>query len=144
MGLKREDREIRGLRVDVQQLPCMASFRLMPDLMKVAAPVFEQQTSLVEAVATCVANLDADRLESLTLRLLVGVDVTKDGTKIDLNSSNAINRAFNGNLAALIETLAFALEVNYQDFFGEVSEWINRGALSEESKADPETEKTTE
>lgn len=78
------------------------------DLMPAIKTLFDQLTpELAETVM----------LESLSCTSVVRVDDAGKKFNTDLTSVKAINKAFAGNLKAMLLTIKFALEVNFGDFF---------------------------
>jgi len=126
MSLRTESRQIDGLTVTSTQLPAMRSFRLMARLGKVISPALghvdgislsSDLSTLGPALAALFASIDGDEAESLAREVLASTTVDVDGKRLELGRTEMVNLAFEGRIKAMLETLKFALEVNYGSFF---------------------------
>jgi len=128
--LKTEMKEIGGLRFTTTQLPAMRGFKLFTKLVKVAGPILgalgeldpeASMASVAGPLAAGLQNLDPEEVVSLSLEILVNTSaVVTDQTgdrKIELTTRENIDKVFNGRLRTLLEVLAFAIRVNFSDFF---------------------------
>ncbi len=133
--LKTEEKEIGGIRFTTTQLPATRGFTLFTRLVKVAGPVVsalgsmnpeEDMVRAIGPLADGLKNLNPDEVVDLALSVLVGTqaimtDESGKTRRYDLSSRENIDRVFNGKLKSMFEVLAFAIRVNFQDFFGDSS-----------------------
>jgi hypothetical protein len=63
------------------------------------------------------SRVDGPEVQGLVRELLAGCQVQKDNRVYPLSGDDAINTAFDGNMAGLAQAVLFALEVNFGDFF---------------------------
>lgn len=134
MSNETKEREIRGLRVFSTQLPARRAYKLLPKLGNILAPAFsklegvdltnlEQDISkMAPAFAELFAKLDEAESDDLMESLLYSTSVVVEGKRLDLCNPHEIDVAFSGNLLAMMETLWFAVELNFRDFFSAASE----------------------
>jgi hypothetical protein len=126
MGLKTEKRTIEGMEVSVTQLPPRKAFKLMPKLAGVLGPLIGKarggdQGAMLEGVGASLMQLDDVMVDNITAQLfsqvMVIVDLGNGLKNYDLSQTTAVDQVFAGNLKAMMQTLTFAVEVNYSDFF---------------------------
>ena len=129
--LKTDSRVIDDLDVKTTQLPALRSFTLFTKLGRIISPALEQAADLfsgkslatmeVSAIAPALAalfeQLKPDETKDLVHDILENTVVVLDGKLYDLSSDDVINHVFTGRFRAMLSTMAFALEVNYSDFF---------------------------
>ena len=133
-NILQEERDINGLTITTRQLTPMRAYRLLTKIGKVAGPIARALTPSVLAqikggdyaaalpIAMSVFTaLGDDEAEALALDVLRGtaVNVSEGGNPklLQLENTDRINSAFQGNLKAMLGAMMFALEVNYKDFF---------------------------
>jgi len=128
-------RTIGGNVFSVVPLPAMRSFALQPRLAPALAEVVGVLGSLSgdldvgalgPAVGRFFAKLPADELEAVTRELLAGA--TMDGAQLFTAAGNPFDLVMRGRTLDVWRLLAFAVEVNYPDFFA----LVRRGAGGEE------------
>jgi hypothetical protein len=130
-----EERDINGLTITCRQLTPMRAYRLLSKIGKIAGPIARALTPSVLAqiksgdyaaalpIAMSVfTELRDDEAEALALDVLRGtaVNVASEGGTpklLQLENTERINAAFQGNLKAMLGAMMFALEINYKDFF---------------------------
>ena len=140
MARKSVTRDIDGLDVTVTQFAVSRTLPLLATLMQVAGPAIGKLAPMlgggmaglgktqVDALAPALVALAGGLAEVQAAKLLADllggtiVVATDDNGKLvkhDLSGgTGAIDRAFDGRLMTVFKVAAFALEVNYGDFFG--------------------------
>lgn len=99
------------------------AMRLLARLGKLVGPAAGALGNLATLAAAIIERLDEDSVESLICQVLSESQVAVVGVGVKaLNSAANINDVFSGRLLLLSRTLAFALEVNYGDFWEGVTE----------------------
>jgi hypothetical protein len=130
MATARQDRQIGQFLYTVQQLPATRSLRLLHRLGKVLGPGLTQAASLgsvgslanadvgviVSGIAGILQTSAEDEVVGIVRDLLGTTFVTQNGQMVEL--APLMDLHFQGNLLDLFKVVAFALEVNYGDFFG--------------------------
>jgi hypothetical protein len=126
---KSETKEIDGLKITVSQLPPRKGFKLAAKLFKFAAPALAAMQpdkevdveQLKPALMGMLQALDDDELDNIMSALFNTAYVIReiDGKpcKFELNDGAKIDAAFEGALPAMFQSLMFAIEVNFGDFF---------------------------
>jgi len=128
---KTEERTFTGedgssVLVKTTQLPALRSFRLLARLGKLMGPALgslkgiklkSDVASLVPALMRLSETLDPDEIESLASQVLEGTLVVSHGRAVPLQSVDQINGVCAGDLMLLFKLMAFAVEVNFRDFF---------------------------
>lgn len=108
------------------QLPALRSFKLLARLSKLVGPALgslkdiklkADVAALVPALMRLSETLDPDEIEGLAVQVLEGTIVVTGGRAVPLQSIDAINGACAGDLMLLFRLMAFAVEVNFRDFF---------------------------
>ena len=137
MSTKQDTSEITltdgsSLSVTVVKFEPVTAYRLLAKIGRVLIPtVFAARhvtgksdtTDLMPAIKTLFEQLTPELAETVMLEALSGTSVTRADDNghvqnIDLvHGTKAINRAFRGNLKAMLLAIKFSLEVNYGDFF---------------------------
>ena len=125
--LKQETKEIDGLKFEVTQFGAMKGFALLARLTKTIGPAFSVLSAadkdadimtLAPAIASALKNLDDEAAVQLAADVLRGTLATmKDGTPVRLDNPTNIDLVFMGKLTTMFKVLAFAVGVNYGDFF---------------------------
>lgn len=128
--LKVEEKYINDVKFVTTQLPATRAFTLFTRLVKVAGPVIgalggvNPETDMIAAIgplAEGLKNLNPDEVIDLCLAVLVNTEAYVDDRKYLLSSRENFDRVFNGRLRSIFEVLAFAIKVNFKDFFGDSS-----------------------
>lgn len=124
--LRTETRTIGDLDVTTTQFSALRSLRLMTKLGSIVAPLLAKLdsirldtklTDIAPVVSEVFAHLSPDEAIALVQEVLASTYVVKSGEKIELAGGAKIDLVFNGNLAGLLKTVVFAIEVNFKDFF---------------------------
>lgn len=117
------------LDVKTTQLPAMRAFRLLNRLAKLVGGSlgalrgvgFKADVKhLAPILAELFDRLDPEETDALALQILGGTLVVANGKAVSLHNADAIDGVFGGRLMTMLKVLAFALEVNYKDFFHEL------------------------
>jgi len=130
MSLQVETKTIEGLQVRTQQLPALRSFRLFNKLGKILAPVLTRVADLkisedmeigelAPALGELFAHIDPGESDTLAKEILAMTSVVYENKNFELANEGAIDTIFTGRFKAFLMTMAFALQVNYQDFFAD-------------------------
>jgi hypothetical protein len=130
MSVKTETREIEGLTVMSTQLPAMRAYSVFAGLLKIAGPALSGISNVqnigdldISALCTGVAENTG-----LALELLASTEVILDGRKVSLATEDGVNLVFSGRLMTMLQTLKFALEVNFRDFLSDkLVDLVNSG-----------------
>jgi hypothetical protein len=122
MPVKMETRTIAGLEVTSMQLPAMRALLLADQAMR-----FQE--------------LRGTELEAFTRQILATTSVIFEGQSVQLGNVDAINLVFSGDLGGLLQTIAFAVELNYASFFDGPAG--SAGAGPEAKAPSPSTSMTT-
>lgn len=134
---------IEGLNVLIGRMPVSQTGRLTIKLGKIVAPAFsimlsmqgdEDISALTPAVKFLFEQLPADEFNPLALELLS--TTTVGVTSIGGRDPRVLDKAFGSNLVALLETIAFALEVNFGDFIKALFAKINANADAKKAAAE--------
>jgi len=127
--IKQETRFIEDMQFTCTQFAAMRAFTMLGKLAKTIGPVItvlsgvDPQTDIVTIapqLADAMKDLDPDATTALAVEMLSNTTVTLNGQPIPLNSETNINLAFSGKLMVMFRVLAFALGVNYGDFFSAI------------------------
>jgi hypothetical protein len=121
------EKEIDGIKFTVRQLPAMKALRMLNRLTRTVGPAVASlgaggldMASLPEALAKLGEKLSDAELESITRELLA--DTTFQ--PVDGGPGGELMKVFDQTLAGRPETtlklLAFALEANFANFFGDL------------------------
>lgn len=125
MSRETQAREIAGVTYVVTQLGAKAGLRTLARVTKLLGPVAAGAGggSMMGAIVEAVQRLDPNEL-------IVLVEELEPTTKIEkaIQSSGAksiavpldVDSHFAGKVGPMLEWIAFVLEVNYADFFGEI------------------------
>lgn len=140
MGIETESRMIRGTQVYTTKLPCRRSLKLLPKLLKIAAPALSKLegqdltdlenvdvAEIAPAFGEFFLKLDESDAEGLAELILERTVVKTKLGMLELNDPENIDRAFE-DLGTFLGAMWFALEVNFKGFFADAS--AMRGALS--------------
>ncbi len=122
MAIDQKTRDIDGVKYTVTQFTATKSIRLMKRIVSlVGEPLFlfasggseeVEAEGVRSAVATLVQRLDEEDIVELILDMLEGV-IAADGAEV----AKDFDLRFAGKLGHMVNLLAFALEVQYRDFF---------------------------
>jgi hypothetical protein len=157
MSIKTQEKQIAGRRYVVTQLPATRAIKLLRRLGHVLGPALAKAVgssrgnlsiatldvgSLSDAVALLFDRLSESELEYLMRELLSTAQVLTDDKWVQLSTGLAgtqpYDAIFAGDLAGLFGCMAFAIEVNYGDFFG-----VLRGSLQAQMGASRSAESST-
>lgn len=114
------------ITVKSTQHAALPAFRLMGRLGKLLTPALSQfkgvkfksdVSSLAPVLAALFERLDPAESDSLAIQVLCNTLVVAGGKAVTLTSADAINQVFSGRLLSMFKVMAFAVEVNYKDFF---------------------------
>jgi hypothetical protein len=146
--LRTEDETIDGHTYRVTMLPVSKGRRLLAELFKVAGPALGDLASAaagakgvsevkVESLAGALRQL-ADRLEPAFLdrlceELAASTQLVLDGGARAVPLKQEMEFHFAGRYGAMFKWIAFALKVNYADFFGAWSGGVR--ALQQKAQA---------
>ncbi len=125
-------RKIHDVEATSSELPAMRALAIAPEVAVIFAPVIGKVMDALKdengmgelgpAIGAAAADLLGGKLADLALPLLattyVVVGEGKARERIDLLSTEAINRAFAGRLESLPGVLFLAAEVTFGRFFG--------------------------
>lgn len=156
MAIETKTREIRGLQVHTTQLPVRKAYKLAPKIGMIIAPALGELpegldlesdvSALGPAFSKLFSALDDAEQDNLMEALLQGTSVVVPNIgMLSLSTPEHIDTAFAGNLMALMQTLWFALEVNFADFFegaSQIKESVLRAAAmkkAEQESSSPES-----
>lgn len=126
---KSETKEIDGLKVTVAQLPPRKGFKVAAKLFKFVAPALAEMQpdqevdmgKLQPVLMGMLRDIDDDELERIMTDVFATAYVVRevDGklAKFELNSGDKIDAAFEGKLPAMFQSVMFAIEVNFGNFF---------------------------
>jgi hypothetical protein len=135
MGAKTEDKTIDGLLVTTTQLPPMLALVLSKKLLPIMAPLITAgggdgvdigKLDLSSFTGALGSVSDAE-FQRLVTQVLSNTSCRFDNENVHLGNEDAINRVFAGRFGALLQTLWFAIGVNFFPTGG--------GALSASSPA---------
>jgi hypothetical protein len=124
MALKDETREIDGFKVRTVQFPAMRSLRTLKRVGEVLGPALAKAQGVdleadVSALGPAIGALfeNIGDPEALAREILESTTVIQDNRQIPLNTTAMIDLVFSGATMSLLKVMAFALEVNFGDFF---------------------------
>lgn len=129
--LRQEEQTIDGMRFTCQQFGAMRGFHLLARLVKSIGPAISVLQSvdpesdikdIAPAIAVALKDLDADIVTALAVEILAGTSAILPGSSggmrnIQLDNQSNIDMVFNGKLPTMFQALAFAVKVNYAEFF---------------------------
>lgn len=144
---EQKERTIDGVTIRVQQLPAMRSVKLMHRLGRAIGPAMLQALAgadvkstkdfanakinmgaIGDAIGSAFDRFSEDDLERLTRELFETATVTDKGKEFPMMS--VFDNVFAGKPGTVLKAIKFALEVNYQDFFGVLLESVGQLAAS--------------
>lgn len=131
-----ETRTIGDAKVTARKLSSTESYRLLPSVMKMIAPMIGAGFT-ANALSQAIDVLAADVDQKLLARVMSCVTVTRGGKVHDLADTDLIDAAL-PDIEDLIDAFRLSLEVNYRRFF-------SRGLAAlagEQAKAAPESSLT--
>jgi hypothetical protein len=124
--IKQETRFIDDIQITTVQFAAMRGFTILGKLAKTIGPAIsvlsgvDPETDIISiapALASALKDLDPEAATVLAAEVLSGTTATINNQPVPLNSDVNINLVFGGKLMTMFRTLAFALGVNYSDFF---------------------------
>jgi hypothetical protein len=127
--LKQDTQEIDGLKFTCTQFPAMRGFTLLGRLIKTIGPAISVLSSadaeadirdLAPLIAVALKDLDPDAATALAADVLAGTSVIMD-KHVPLDTRANIDMVFSGKLGTMFKVLAFAVKLNYEDFFGGIA-----------------------
>jgi tail assembly chaperone len=142
MGLKSEARQIGDVLVTVTQHPARRGFRLLARLGRLIAPGLRAAggaDSVIGLLLSAIENLPDAEVEPLLLELFANARAEKDGKNFPLSQPNMIDVAFEGNVSGIVQSVRFAIEVNFGGFFLDSLLGDDPPAAAEESSNSPTT-----
>lgn len=125
------------------QHAALPAFRLMGRLGKLLTPALagfkgikfkSDVSSLAPVLAALFERLDPSESDSLAIQVLCNTLVVTGGKATTLATATDINNVFSGRLLAMFKVMAFAVEVNFKDFF------LGLPSGAAEVKTEPEPE----
>lgn len=160
MGPLTNERTIGGLHVTVEQFPADEAFPLGVRLLQIAAPILPDIVEILimgggpdakvdlsrvtEVLTTLVAQAQPDEFMKLVKQLtamtmVIDREAKPEPLKYELSNATEFNDAFAGRLAAMLQVVAFAAEVNYKDFFSAAlrSAAVTKSTPDESKTANP-------
>lgn len=120
---------VGGCDVAINKFGALDSLSLLHRLGKLVGPAIGHLqnldlqgdvSSLAAVIQGVFAGATTDEVVKLPALILRRTSITIDGTRHDLTSDAAIDRAFSGKLMLLFQVMAVTLKTNYADFFGEL------------------------
>lgn len=152
---KHETREIDGLRFTVQQLPARRGMKLLNHLIRIAGPGLAKAAGALKGgdlAKLDLANIDFGALGEALKSIFDGLpDVEFDYVLDEMLAVTLLNEAplkpvfdaaLQGRIGTVYKLLAFALEVNFRDFFGGLS-GLTAGPLAKLLKSSSEGSNTS-
>lgn len=129
MKLKTQSKYIDDLEITITQLPPIRAFKLLPKLGRVIGPAISEAMKNGKSgdslltLGPALALVSESELEPLMKELFstARAKVPNPDRLVALNSDEAINEVFAGNLLMMVKALIFSVEVNYGSFFGGVA-----------------------
>jgi hypothetical protein len=127
-----------GHKLRIAPIPAMRSLALMSRIAKVASKPFLQQLATgefntVTFIILVSSQLDPETIQDLARESLRSATLEVDGKLVELDSDEAINQVFTGQMFALLEATKHAIEVHYGDFFAKASVLFLGGGSDKES-----------
>ena len=150
MALNVEIRTIDGLQVRTQQLPAMRSFALFVKLGKIIGPALTKAADLknlsldmdfkelAPIIGEFFSQIKPGEAEVLAQEILVGTVVVLDGSNEELINVGAIDKVFTGRFLTFMKVMAFALQVNFQDFTNVVPGMASPSENGDQEKESPQ------
>jgi hypothetical protein len=120
---------IDGYTVYTNELPFTRAMPLLRRLALALGPAMGQLPALsgeadVSALGSLLgsafASLSEDDMVSLPQAILQGTTIVISGEKIELSSPQAFNKAFTSRILLAFKVMAWVVQSNFADFFGEV------------------------
>lgn len=128
MNLKYEETVIDGVTFGCTEFPAMRAFTLFGRLMKTIGPVMialsraDGEADVMSILPAALRDVEPEELTKLALETLSNTTANTGSALIPLNSADAMNAVFSGRLIAMVKAVAFAVGVNYKDFFAGAAE----------------------
>ena len=138
MGLKIETRTIDGLQVRTQQLPALRAWPLFIKLGRIIGPALTKAADikdisldmdlgeLAPAIGALFAGIEPNEAADLAREILMSTTVVMDNKNFELMNEGAIDTVFSGRFLVFMKTMAFAIQVNFQDFTDVVPGMVSR------------------
>lgn len=118
--LQTKNREIDGIEFAVTMLPAMRGLKLQARAARLIAPALSKASDWEQAVGAAFAALGDDDVEQLARELLYNATAREPGAREPLplfGPAGCFDRVLAGRYATFYKLLAFAAEVNFEDFF---------------------------
>jgi hypothetical protein len=118
-------RTIDGHTYEVWPLPAWTALELFHSLTKALAPAVAGvaategpggMAALSSSLERVLVQLPAPELTRISKQLLSGARVIVNGSSAEVNAISDVH--FQGRVLSLLKVVAFAIEVNFPDFFG--------------------------
>ncbi len=132
-------REVAGREVSVTKFGARRALRLTGRLGKIIGPALARTDALsglsaetkvadlAPNVSALFAPLDVDGFDATLCEILSGTVVVADGRREDLcGGEKAIDKVFGDDVMGLVKTAAFAIEVNFGGFIGELLDGLRK------------------
>jgi len=134
--IKNESRIIGGRQTTSSQFPAMTATGLSVRLIKLIGPslahilsadvqsmeeLMKKNVDIGLIVADLLMALDEDKVLSLVRDLLKNTTVVHNGALVELGNDVTINMVYTGDLGSLMDTVRFAIQLNFANFINGVS-----------------------
>lgn len=126
--LRYEETVIDDVRLTCTQFMAMKNFSLFAKLMRTIGPAVatlgasKGDADVMKVLPMALRDVEPGDLTALALEVLAGTTANVDGANFSLSTSSAIDAVFSGrSLMTLIKAIAFAVKVNFSDFFDEAA-----------------------
>jgi len=134
--IKNESRIIGGRQTTSSQFPAMTATGLSVRLIKLIGPslahilsadvqsmeeLMKKNVDIGLIVADLLMALDEDKVLSLVRDLLKNTTVVHNGALVELGNDVTINMVYTGDLGSLMDTVRFAIQLNFANFIKGVS-----------------------
>lgn len=129
--LKQETQSIDGISFTVTQFPAMRGFTLFGKLVKTIGPALSALSGLdpqadvikvAPVIASALRDLDPEAASALALEIFAStsaiIDTPSGPRNVQVNTRENVDIVFMGKLMTMFKALAFAVQVNFGDFFG--------------------------
>lgn len=161
MARQSKELALGGFLYTVQQLPATRAYKLLHRLARALAPAAARAagasqgltvasllgvdvSSLAPALESVFDRLSEEQLDAVLKDLFAGALVTgEDVMSPHLEKREVFDDHFAGNLGRMFKVAAFALKVNYDDFFGLLVSAIASAAPTTQPAAQPQSSSPT-
>ncbi len=129
INLKTASIELGDLKFTTQQFAAMHGLGVMVNLVRLLGPTIatllgadqkSDLSTLAPQLSAALGVLKPEDMKNLVSAMLEETTVVLNGSFVQLNSTERIDRVFSGKLQHLFKVFAHSIEVNYGDFFAEV------------------------